>query len=251
MSNITELVNKAKIATGQVICEDIGQAGSGFFVNNKGYFITNNHVVTNIAIDTTGALRIDYSKKIVVKIGDNIYPAALASDENTDAPVVYDYAILKVNITPNDYFEIANLSEIAQGEEVLALGYPLNLGKLIATKGIISATISRPSHHNYLHSLKTFLTDTLISYGNSGGPLIRISDGKIIGINTMPHEISDEIKDRLCKYYEQSNIQNNSSGNIIDDPIYDLIEFVLKYVTIGFNYAVSIEYAMKDPILNS
>lgn len=110
-------------------------------------------------------------------------------DEDSDRPVVYDYAILKLNISPKAYFDVANLSEILQGEEVIAIGYPLDFKEPIVSKGIISAIVLRPSHINTLHRIRTFLTDTLVTYGNSGGPLIRASDGKVIGITTMPHEI--------------------------------------------------------------
>jgi len=237
----TGMINKWKLATGEIICSDIRKAGSGFFINDRGFFITNNHVVTKMNIDETGAIRVDYSRQIFIKIAGNTYRASLVIDENSDRPVVYDYAILRVNVTPNAYFDIADLSEISPGEEAVALGYPLDFNELIVTKGIISAIISRPSHINALHRIRTFLTDTLITYGNSGGPLIRASDGKVIGITTMPHEIRDEAKERLLRHI-------NLPGIKVMRPIRDLIEFVLKYLTIGFNYAISIEYAISGPI---
>ena len=235
------MINKWKLATGKIICPDIGKAGSGFFINDRGFFITNNHVVTKMNIDKTEAIKVDYSRQIFIKIAGNTYKASLVIDENSDRPVVYDYAILRLNVTPNAFFDIANLSEISQGEEVVAIGYPLDFNKPIVSKGVISAIISRPSHINALHRIRTFLTDTLITYGNSGGPLIRASDGKVIGITTMPHEIRDEARERLLRYI-------NLPGIEVMPPIRDLIEFVLKYLTIGFNYAISIEYAMSDPI---
>jgi S1-C subfamily serine protease len=192
-------------------------------------------------ISETGAIRVDYSRQIFIKIAGNTYRASLVIDENSDRPVVYDYAILRLNITPNTYFDIANFSEISQGEEVVAIGYPLDFNELIVSKGVVSAIISRPSHINALHRIRTFLTDTLITYGNSGGPLIRATDGKVIGITTMPHEIRDEAKERLLKYINLHDIE-------VMSPIRDLIEVVLKYLTIGFNYAISIEYAISDPI---
>ena len=240
----TELINKRKLTTGKIICPDIRKTGSGFFINDRGFFITNNHVVTKMNIDETGAIRVDYSRQIFIKIAGNIYNASLVIDENSDRPVVYDYAILRLNVTPNAYFDIANLSEISQGEEVVAIGYPLDFEEPIVSKGVISAIISRPSHINALHRIRTFLTDTLITYGNSGGPLIRASDGKVIGITTMPHAIRDEAKERLLKYI-------NLPGIEVMLPIRDLIEFVLRYTTIGFNYAISIEYAISDSIFEN
>lgn len=240
----TMIVDKWKLATGKVICNDTGKTGSGFFICDKGFFITNNHVVHRKSIDRTGAIRIDYSKQIFLKTAGNTYRASLVIDENSDRPVVYDYAILTLNVTPSTYFDVTNLSEISQGEEVLAVGYPLDFDKPIVSSGVISAIISRPSHINALHRMKTFLTDTLITYGNSGGPLVRASDGKVIGITTMPHEIRDEARERLQRYINLSGIEAMF-------PIRDLIEFVLRYLTIGFNYAVSIEYAISDPVFGS
>lgn len=233
-----------RLATGKVICHDIGKAGSGFFIGSQGFFITNSHVVTKMSIDKTGAIRLDYSRQMFVQIAGNTYRASLVIDENTDRPVVYDYAILRLNVTSRAYFDVANLSEISQGEEVIAIGYPLDFGESIVSKGVISAIVSRPSHINALHRIRTFLTDTLITYGNSGGPLIRASDGKVIGITTMPHEIRDEARERLLRYVSLPGIEAMR-------PIRDLIEFTLKYLTIGFNYAISIEYAMGDPIFGS
>lgn len=243
-TGISTIISKCKAATGQIICADIEKMGSGFFVSDQGDFITNSHVVTKMGIDKTGAIRVDYSKQMLIKINDNIHKATLSSDENADRPIVYDYAILKATITSNAYIEIANVSEIGQGEQVIALGYPLDFNELIVTAGTISAVISRPSHINSLHRIKTFLTDTLVTYGSSGGPLIRISDGKVLGIITMPHEIRDEVRERLLKYISSPGIE-------IISPIRDLTKFVLRYLSIGLNHALSIEYAMADSILKS
>jgi S1-C subfamily serine protease len=240
----TMMIDKWKLATGKVICPDIGKTGSGFFSGDRGLFVTNNHVVTRISIDETGAIRLDYSRQIFVKTAGNTYRASLVFDENSDRPVVYDYAILRLDVAPNSYFDVANLSEISQGEEVMAIGYPLDFDEPIVSSGVISAIISRPSHINALHRIRTFLTDTLITYGNSGGPLVRASDGKVIGITAMPHEIRDEARERLLRYI-------NLPGIEVIPPIRDLIEFILRYLTIGFNYAISIEYAISDPVFES
>lgn len=237
------IIDKYNTAAGKVMCPDINKTGSGFFISNKGHFLTNNHVIHQMHIDdNTGAIRVDYSKRILIKVDQTIYRAKLVLKENADRPIVYDYAILKADTTPNVYFEIAKISEIMQGDKVIALGYPLDFNELIATTGIVSTIISRPSHINSLHRIKTFLTDVLITYGNSGGPLIKASDGKVIGMNTMPHEIRDELRERLQKYMNMPEIKN-----IL--PIHDLIEFVLRYTNVGYNYAISIEYVMADPCL--
>lgn len=223
-----------------VVCHDLNQSGSGFFVDNQGYFITNNHVVSKINIDANGVIRVDYSTDICVKVNDRRYAASLAIDQNADRPVVYDYAVLRVSMEPLSKLEAAT-SDVRQGDDVFAIGYPLGHDDPIITKGVVSAIISRPSHRNALHRMKTILTDTLITYGNSGGPLIRASDGKVIGISTMPHEIGAEIRNRLQTYLDES------TANPI---ISDLIRFSLAFVNVGLNYAISIEHAMSDPSLD-
>jgi len=230
-------------AVGKITCRDLGKTGSGFFLGSQGFLLTNNHVVSRMNIDTTGAIRLDYSNQISVKVGERIYEASLAMDKNSDRPVVYDYAVLKLDITPKAYFEIVDASVVAQGDEVIAIGYPLEFNEPVLTDGVISAIVSRPSHINSLHRIKTFLTNTIVIYGNSGGPLIRKSDGKVVGIITMPHEMRDEVRQRLKTYI-------NSRETEIPPPIRDLIKFVLKYIQIGLVHAVSIEYAINDPIFN-
>ena len=241
MSNFS--VSKLAKTTGQIICQDIGLVGSGFFVSSQGLIITNNHVVSRISIDSTGVIRVDYSEKIYFKIGDKVYATSLVIDKDSDRPVVYDYAILKkTDASSVDYLDVSDVSDISQGQNVIAAGYPLDFNELIVSSGVISAIISRPSHRNALIKMRTFLMDTFITYGNSGGPLLRPSDGKVIGINTMPHTIRDELRLRLLEYSRRPEI-------VAMPVINDLIGFVLKYINIGFNYAVSIEYAMRDPVL--
>ena len=52
--------NKWKMATGKVICPDIKKTGSGFFVGDQGFFITNNHVVAKIDIDKNVIGHVEY-----------------------------------------------------------------------------------------------------------------------------------------------------------------------------------------------
>ena len=69
--------------------------------------------------------------------------------------------------------------------------------------------------------------------------MVRVRDGRVMGINTLPHEISDELAHRLNVWRGQPRVANTA--------VSDLIDYVLKYVNVGFNYAVSLEYARQDP----
>jgi serine protease Do len=85
-----------------------------------------------------------------------------------------DLALLKVEgyVTPR--FESAKRSELSQGEEVFAIGSPLDLNlKNTVTSGVLSGF-----RDNFIQ------TNAQIYPGNSGGPLIN-KEGKVIGVNTM------------------------------------------------------------------
>ena len=235
----TSLIDKCKKATGKVICADFRQGGSGFFVDEKGLFLTNNHVVSKTIVGAEGEIIIDYSKKIFVETDEATYPASIVMDENADQPAVYDYAILKVHCTPSSHINIGDFSQVKQGESVIAIGYPSGFDLPIVTSGIVSAIFSRESNLNSLHKMKTFLVDAFVTYGNSGGPLIRLSDGTVVGMITMPHEIRGKLREKLEKHLI-------SSDEEVTQPIRDLIEYVLTYLHTGYNYAISLEYAISD-----
>ena len=78
-------------------------------------------------------------------------------------------------------FSAAKLVEswdVAIGDRVYALGYPLGVNSIRATEGIVSALEFDTSFSAYI-----IQTDAALNPGNSGGPLIR-DDGMVVGINT-------------------------------------------------------------------
>lgn len=132
--------------------------GSGFFIDNKGHILTSAHVIENcIKIYITVPAEGKY--KIPVDL------ISVCFDK--------DIALLKVKDYINkSYCELGDSDKIVQGEEVIAIGYPLGQDHLKYTKGIISGL-----HSRYIQ------TDTPINTGNSGGPLLD-KNNKVIGINT-------------------------------------------------------------------
>ncbi|MDQ5834182.1 MAG: S1C family serine protease [Actinomycetota bacterium] len=79
--------------------------------------------------------------------------------------------------------------EIAQGDQVVALGYPASASggnSLTTTAGVVSAVrtslrLPAPDSPRFLNLLQT---DAALNPGNSGGPLVG-EDGKLVGINTI------------------------------------------------------------------
>ena len=144
--------------------------GSGVCVNEKGYILTNNHVVD-------GANSI----KLYLYDGSTSYASLVWRDSSIDL------AVIKAN-TSIPYLEMASAGEYKVGEEVVAIGTPISLSfKHSATKGMISAinrTIQVDNDNGESTLSNLIQHDASINPGNSGGPLINMQ-GKVLGINTV------------------------------------------------------------------
>ena len=127
--------------------------GSGFFVGNKGYVLTNAHVVgeaSKVIIVTNQGLEID-----AIVIGKN---------------KIRDVALLKAELKNRNPIRI-NVNFPKVTEQVYAVGTPLKESlNATVTKGIVSAfRKDKSSNLNFIQS------DAAISPGNSGGPLFNNS----------------------------------------------------------------------------
>ena len=143
-------------------------SGSGVFISNDGYIVTNNHV-----IDGADEINVTLNNK-------RSYKATLVgSDPSTDI------ALLKIDGTQFPYLLYGNSDDVKLGQWVLAVGYPLTLDVTV-TAGIISAK-ARSIGINRRQSespIESFLqTDAAVNPGNSGGALID-TEGRLIGINS-------------------------------------------------------------------
>jgi len=139
--------------------------GSGFFVNNSGFIITNYHVIERI-IYRPNQYRID------VETSDGLLiPASLI---NID--VVHDLALLSITLPKNEstpYFKLLT-SKAKKGKRIYSLGNPHDLGMTIV-EGTYNGFTDDTVHERIL------LTSS-INPGMSGGPSIT-NKGEIIGVN--------------------------------------------------------------------
>ena len=150
--------------------------GTGLVIDDDGHIVTNAHVVYE-------------TSEIIVSVDDDdMQPAEIVGID----PIT-DLAVIKV-ITPRQRFQKAKLgrsNKLAIGEEVMAVGYPLGIGKT-ATSGIVSA-IERVVPLSTFSWMTPFIqTDTAINPGNSGGPLVNRC-GEVVGINTLYGEKAQNI----------------------------------------------------------
>ena len=237
---VRDLITEAEQAVVRVVCPDIG-SGSGFLASADGHVLTNNHVVAQLTL-RFGRISVLYSDNIQVVVNDRLYPATLVNDPADDRPVVYDYAILKIDgLSSPRFLELGELTAAQRGDNVICLGYPLDFETLIATNGIISAIVRRPSHVNSLHQMTTIVSNALLQFGSSGGPMLHQESGKVIGINTLSHELQDALRHRL-----ETWLSHPASADFA--LLRDLVAYTLKYTYVGLNHAVSIEHAMADDL---
>ena len=142
--------------------------GSGVIVGSD-LVVTNAHVV-------------DGAEQVTVTFGDG--EQAPATVLGTDA--THDLAVLSTSTGDRPVVQIGSSGDLALGQEVVALGYPLGLGAT-ATAGIVSGldrTIDVAGGTGGSEHLEGLLqTDAAINPGNSGGPLIDAA-GRLVGINT-------------------------------------------------------------------
>ncbi|MFP5075714.1 Do family serine endopeptidase [Rhizobium sp. YIM 134829] len=137
--------------------------GSGFFISEDGYLVTNNHVVSDGAAFT-----------VVLNDGTELDAKLIGKDSRTDL------AVLKVDAKRKfTYVSFADDSKVRVGDWVVAVGNPFGLGGTV-TAGIVSARgrdIGSGPYDDYLQ------VDAAVNRGNSGGPTFNLA-GEVVGINT-------------------------------------------------------------------
>ena len=143
-----------------------GSTGTGVILSDKGYIVTNAHVVEN-------------ASSVSIQLTDNrTYQASLiGADKITDLAVLF---IEGDNLIPAEF---GDSSTVRVGDSVTAIGDPLGVEfRGSFTDGIISAINRDLAIEGRTMSL--IQTNAALNSGNSGGPLINCY-GQVIGINTM------------------------------------------------------------------
>lgn len=187
--DVSSLVKQLGEAVVQV--KTPGGLGSGFFLNEDGYLITNFHVIegeTEISVEVyhqkNGQLdRVTYKQVKIVAI-NKFHDLALLHIEDKDAPKFKSVAL-------------GSSDALSVGDGVFAIGSPLGLERTV-TQGIISTKTRQMEGNLYLQ------TSTQINPGNSGGPLFNLA-GEVVGVTnmkiTMGEGLGFAIPAELVKYF--------------------------------------------------
>jgi serine protease Do len=171
--------------------------GSGFFINENGYLITNYHVIekeTRIKVTMFQKARNGFEKKTFKKVKIEALN-----------PFV-DLALLKVEDLGDTKIKFAYLGDMERvqvGEAVFAIGNPLGLERTV-TNGLIS-TKSRS-----FEGLVYIQTNADINPGNSGGPLFNLA-GEVIGVTNMGYIFYGGLGFAIPVDYVKHFIENRES----------------------------------------
>ncbi len=145
--------------------------GSGFFINEDGYLITNYHVIekeTKIEVTvfqkTPKELKKLKFKKVKIEAINPFVDLALLKVE--------DLNNVKIKFAP-----LGDSSRLEIGETVFAIGNPLGLERTV-TNGVIS------TKNRSFEGLVYIQTNADINPGNSGGPLFNLA-GEVVGVTNM------------------------------------------------------------------
>ncbi|MCC6381264.1 MAG: trypsin-like peptidase domain-containing protein [Dehalococcoidia bacterium] len=148
--------------------------GSGFIIDAAGYIVTNNHVVTG----TRG--RAITTVSVTLSDGSVVDGKVVGADSRSDL------ALVKIDGGGYQALSLANLADVQIGQDVVAIGYALDLPggegpSYSVTRGIVSQKNRAITENSSI--LGAIQTDAAINHGNSGGPLIDLY-GQVVGVNT-------------------------------------------------------------------
>ena len=145
--------------------------GTGFIIDEAGYIVTNNHVISFDNGQPAGEIEVTLSD------GRTFDAEIIGRDARTDV------AVLQIDATGLKAVPLGTSSSLRVGQEVLTMGNALNLvGGPTVTKGVVSA-VNRLVDESPVFIADAIQTDAAINPGNSGGPLVT-ADGKVVGITT-------------------------------------------------------------------
>lgn len=142
--------------------------GSGFFIDRRGYLITNYHVIAS-EVDP----QYEGYSRLFIRTPGSIHGKIPATVIGWDP--VFDIALVKTAYVPSHVFSLERAPNYDVGARIVAIGSPGGLEQTM-TSGIISAT-ERP----FLEMGNSIQVDLPINSGNSGGPLLD-ENNRLIGV---------------------------------------------------------------------
>ena len=175
--------------------------GSGFILADNGFIVTNYHVIEGAT-----------SVSVATYLGEE-YQATVVGYEASN-----DVAVLKVEAEDLPAVTIGSSSDLAVGDQVVAIGNALGELTGTMTVGYVSAKDRDVSTDGT--TINMIQTDAAINSGNSGGPLFNM-EGEVVGITT-------------AKYSGESSSGASIEGIGFAIPIDDVLSMVEDLVNLGY-----------------
>ena len=169
--SVTELVGQ--YGEGVVLIETSTGLGSGFFIHEDGYLITNEHVINGeheIKV-TVFEDRESEGKELQRTLYENVEIVSVSPE--------WDLALIKIHNTEKTFkaLPMGSGGDLQQGERVFAVGSPLGFERSVS-EGIVSLK------NRVMQGRLLIQTTAEINPGNSGGPLLNLY-GEVVGVNNL------------------------------------------------------------------
>ena len=219
-AQLSYMITRVRPAIVRVVRPSGGQ-GSGVIFKvdpSYGYVLTNQHV--------TG-----YDQTVTVTVEDTTELEGTV----VGVDVGRDLAVVRIVCPDCFHIDFGDSTTLELGDDVVALGYPLDRtlpravdgdgnriivpGSMTVTKGIVSAF-----RYDTANDVQLVQTDTPINAGNSGGPLLSV-DGEIMGINTFTYLDTQNVNFAILETTVQEHLDTllggTSSPEEPDEPYWE------------------------------
>ena len=151
-------------------------SGSGFFISEDGYILTNYHVVEkavknglNVTVSTHDA---------------SVYVGKIVGTEEDE-----DLAVIKIEQDGLEPVVFGDSDSMTVGDSVYAVGNPYGMLEFTMTTGHISALNRQIAAEETETALRMFQIDAAVYSGNSGGPVYD-TRGRVVGVVTAKYASS-------------------------------------------------------------
>lgn len=151
-------------------------SGTGFFISDDGYILTNNHVISEAS--SSG------SEINVLTYDGTTYAATVVGADASN-----DLAVLKIDASDCVPVTFGSSSDMSVGDTVYAVGNPMGELQFTMTSGMVSALDRDVTTEESGGSINMFQMDAAINSGNSGGPVYN-ANGEVIGVATAKYSSS-------------------------------------------------------------
>lgn len=182
-------------------------SGSGFVIDDqRGYILTNNHVVEGV-------------KSLVVGLpSGRLTPGRVVARD-----FLLDLALVRVQALDLVAAPLGQSAKLQIGESIVAIGHPFALkGGPTVTAGLVSAidrAILTPNGETLYDLIQT---DAAINPGNSGGPLVDLS-GRVVGMNVAIAPSAQAISYAISIDAIMPHIQSMIQRGVVARPDYGFI----------------------------